>query len=101
MPGAGAWCQGARDPHVPPHGAAQELSAPTITLNDLLQGEAIDRTDFLTMDIKMWEPKALAGFDLQKYRPSLVCIEAHPDVRQTIIDYFWSRGPKDPAPTTR
>ena len=77
---------------VAPHGATQELSAPTITLNDLLQSEGVDRIDFLTMDIEMWEPKALAGFDLQKYRPVLVCIEAHPDVRQTIIDYFWSRG---------
>lgn len=74
------------------HGATTVVEAPTITLNDLLTAEGVDRIDFLSMDIEQWEPKALAGFDLQKYRPSLVCIEAHPDVRQTILDYFWKRG---------
>ena len=66
----------------------KEITAATITLNDLLDHEHVSRIDFLTMDIELWEPKALAGFDVERFRPSLVCIEAHPEVRQQILDYF-------------
>jgi hypothetical protein len=44
------------------------------------------------MDIELAEPKALAGFDVVRFAPELVCIEAHPDVRQRIIDYFHEHG---------
>lgn len=60
----------------------------TVTLNDLLAHEHIDQVDFLSMDIELSEPKALAGFDVERFRPGLVCIEAHPQVRQAILDYF-------------
>jgi FkbM family methyltransferase len=60
----------------------------TITLNDLLAREGIARVDFLSMDIELAEPRALAGFDIERYRPALVCIEAHPQVRQQLLDYF-------------
>ena len=60
----------------------------TITLNDLLAREGTARLDFLSMDIELSEPRALAGFDIERYRPALVCIEAHPEVRQQLIDYF-------------
>jgi FkbM family methyltransferase len=70
----------------------RSIEVPTITLNDLLQTESVDRVDFLTMDIELWEPKALAGFDLHRYRPALVCIEAQPEVRQDILDYFAANG---------
>jgi FkbM family methyltransferase len=61
---------------------------PTITLDDLLAAEGVERIDFLSMDIELWEPKALAGFDVERFRPALVCIEANAEVRQQIIDYF-------------
>jgi FkbM family methyltransferase len=60
----------------------------TITLDDLLAELGVTQVDFLNMDIELSEPKALAGFSIQKYRPALVCIEAHPEVRQAILDYF-------------
>ena len=60
----------------------------TVTLNDLLAREGIARVDFLSMDIELAEPRALAGFDIERYRPALVCIEAHPQVRQQLLDYF-------------
>ena len=44
------------------------------------------------MDIELHEPQALAGFDLKRFRPQLVCIEAHPEVRQAILDYFTVGG---------
>lgn len=60
----------------------------TITLNDLLPARGIERFDFLSLDIELAEPKALAGFDIERFKPSLVCIEAHPEVRQQLVDYF-------------
>jgi len=69
-------------------GPVEVRSVRTITLNDLLAREDITRLDFLSMDIELSEPRALAGFDIEKYRPALVCIEAHPEVRQQLIDYF-------------
>lgn len=67
---------------------AQAIDVPTITLNDLLDSEKVTRIDYLSMDIELWEPKALAGFDIDRFRPQLVCIEVHDEVRQQIIDYF-------------
>jgi FkbM family methyltransferase len=67
---------------------AQEVEVTTITLNDLLDSEKVQRIDFMSMDIETWEPKALAGFDIDRFKPQLVCIEVHDEVRQQIIDYF-------------
>jgi FkbM family methyltransferase len=64
----------------------------TITLDDLLVEFGVTQVDFLNMDIELSEPKALAGFSIQKFRPALVCIEAHPEVRQAILDYFARNG---------
>lgn len=71
------------------HGqTAEEIEVPTVTLNDLLETEKVQRIDYLSMDIELSEPKALAGFDIERFRPQLVCIEVHPEVRQQILDYF-------------
>ena len=45
-------------------------SVPTITLNDLLAREGTARLDFLSMDIELSEPRALAGFCLLYTSPS-------------------------------
>jgi FkbM family methyltransferase len=66
----------------------RELTVPTITLNDLLPKNGIEKIDLLSMDIELSEPKALAGFDIARFRPELICIEAHSEVRQQILDYF-------------
>jgi FkbM family methyltransferase len=71
---------------------AEEVSVPTITLDDLLDAERVQRIDFLSMDIELWEPKALAGFDIERFKPQLVCIEIHLEVRQQILDYFARHG---------
>jgi hypothetical protein len=67
---------------------AGSVEAPTVTLNDLLASARVQAFDFLSMDIAQAEPKALAGLDLQRFRPALACIEAQPAVRQPILDYF-------------
>ena len=66
----------------------QELEVPTITLTDLLDSEKVQHVDYMSIDIELWEPKALAGFDIERFQPKLVCIEAHQQVRQQILDYF-------------
>lgn len=71
---------------------AEVRDVPTITLTDLLEAEGITHIDFLSMDIELHEPKALAGFDIQRFRPSLVCIEGLLPVRQDILNYFARNG---------
>jgi hypothetical protein len=44
------------------------------------------------MDIELHEPQALKGFDIDRFKPSLVCIEALLPVRQQILDYFAEHG---------
>jgi FkbM family methyltransferase len=60
----------------------------TITLTDLLDAERMRSIDFLSIDIELHEPQALKGFDIDRFRPSLVCIEALLPVRQQILIYF-------------
>jgi FkbM family methyltransferase len=70
-------------------GAQNEVrEVPTIRLDDLLTRTGIDRLDFLSIDIELAEPKALAGFDVDRFKPTFVCIEGHWRVRQQILDYF-------------
>lgn len=40
------------------------------------------------MDIEDGEPAALAGFNIQRWKPRLVCIEMHPSVAAAINEYF-------------
>jgi FkbM family methyltransferase len=70
----------------------QAQTVPTITLTDLLEQAGLEEVDFLNMDIELAEPKALAGFDIGRFRPKLVCIEGHREVRQAILDYFSRSG---------
>jgi FkbM family methyltransferase len=67
-------------------------AVPTITLNDLLDTEKVTRIDFLSMDIELHEPQALKGFDIDRFKPGFVCIEALLPVRQQILDYFARHG---------
>jgi FkbM family methyltransferase len=64
----------------------------TITLNDLLGRIGIAHVDFVSVDVELAEPKAMAGFDIRRFAPALVCIEAHPEVRQALLDYFTRNG---------
>jgi FkbM family methyltransferase len=68
--------------------AGEARQIPTTTLNAVLDQAGIAKIDLLTMDIELAEPKALAGFDIDRFRPAFVCIEAHPEVRQQILEYF-------------
>ena len=65
-----------------------EVEVPAITLDDLLDQSGVEKIDFLSMDIELGEPAALAGFDIERFRPDLVCIEASLSVRDRISQYF-------------
>jgi FkbM family methyltransferase len=67
-------------------------TVPTITMNDLLDRAKIATIDFLSIDIELHEPQALAGFDIKRFSPTLVCIEALLPVRQPILNYFAQNG---------
>jgi FkbM family methyltransferase len=71
---------------------ARPMQVPTVTLDQVLEGAGLHSIDFLSMDIEHAEPRALAGFDIRRYAPELVCIEAHIGVRQQILDYFAEHG---------
>jgi FkbM family methyltransferase len=73
-------------------GGGQAREVPTTTLTSVLDQAGIGKVDYVSMDIELAEPKALAGFDIERFKPELVCIEAHPQVRQQIIDYFNDHG---------
>jgi len=66
----------------------QTVLLQTITLNDLLAKAGATQIDFLSMDIETGEPAALAGFDIERYRPELVCIEVTEGVRDRVSGYF-------------
>jgi FkbM family methyltransferase len=72
--------------------AADAVRVRTITLDDLLDRLQIPRIDFLTMDIELAEPMALAGFSIERFRPRLICIEAHEGVQQQILEYVARHG---------
>jgi FkbM family methyltransferase len=69
-------------------GEVTPTTTTTSTLDDVLDRLKINRIDFLSMDIELAEPQALEGFSIRRFKPSLVAIEAHAEVRQQILDYF-------------
>jgi len=73
-------------------GSVTPTTATTTTLDDALARLGIDRIDFLSMDIELAEPQALAGFSLERFAPKLVAVEAHPPIRQQLLDYFTAHG---------
>ncbi len=73
---------------------AETILVPSITLNDLLKREGVETIDFMSMDIERGAPKALAAFDINRFKPALVCIEAGAgeDFHRVVAGYFAERG---------
>ncbi len=70
-----------------------KMDVPTMTLDKLLDDLGIEQIDLLSVDIEESEPAALAGFDIRRFRPELVCIEASTlPVRKEIRRYFRLNG---------
>ncbi|MFP6580978.1 MAG: FkbM family methyltransferase [Candidatus Hydrogenedentota bacterium] len=71
-------------------GKVREIEVTTMTLNTILEENGIEKVDFLSMDIEGAEPMALRGFDIQRYKPDLCCVEA--SASQEVLDYFAANG---------
>ena len=77
----------------PRGGVYQKRKIATIALDDLLAHEKVSHLDFLSMDIEGSEPLALAGLDVARWRPELVCVEiSSPELGRAIAEYFALRG---------
>ncbi|MBU6162479.1 MAG: FkbM family methyltransferase [Myxococcales bacterium] len=48
--------------------------------------------DFVSLDIEEHEPAALRAFDLQRYAPRLLCIEAHGRTQDAIYEWMVTHG---------
>lgn len=70
----------------------ETIQVPTITLDDLLDREGLERIDLLSMDIELAEPEALRGFDIKRFAPKLVCIEEFSHNRDVLEAYFEQNG---------
>jgi FkbM family methyltransferase len=73
-------------------GTVEHRTVQTTTLNTLLSHAGASAIDFMSMDIELAELKALEGLDIGRYRPRLVGIEAHPEVRQELLGHFARHG---------
>jgi FkbM family methyltransferase len=70
----------------------QPVKTNTTTLDEVLERSHTAAIDFLSIDVELHEPEVLRGFSIDRYKPRLVCIEAHSEVRQQILDYFALHG---------
>ncbi len=68
------------------------LRIPTVTLNGLLDGQGVKKVDLLSLDIEGAEPLALEGFDIERFRPDLVCVEIRELTEGSINRYFARHG---------
>jgi FkbM family methyltransferase len=71
---------------------AEEVKVPTITLTKLLEANGVTKVDFVSMDIEGAEPLALAGFDIERFKPELLCVEAKVKNREFLAKYFADHG---------
>lgn len=67
----------------------EKIQVPMITLDDLLEREGVEKIDLLSMDIEGHEPKALAGFDIERFQPDLIVIEGK---NRAVTKYFRNHG---------
>lgn len=68
---------------------AREIEVPGITLDDLLERQGVKEIDLLSIDVEGHQRSVLAGFDLQRWKPKLVCIE---DEGPVSVAWFKQRG---------
>jgi len=75
--------------------ASERIEVATITLDELLDGEGVERIDFLSMDVEESTLVALSAFTLGRFRPELVCIEVggpRRGHRGPVEEYFAHNG---------
>ncbi len=71
-------------------GEKKQIQRTTTTLDTILEEHGVEKVDFLSMDIEGAEPAALQGFDIQRYKPDLCCVEASSG--DAVMEYFLAHG---------
>jgi FkbM family methyltransferase len=70
----------------------QEIKVPTITMTELLDRNGVKKIDFVSMDIEGGELAALAGFDIARFKPELLCVETGGILREGTRRWFADHG---------
>lgn len=72
----------------------QQLEVPATTLNKILtDADFTSQIDFVSIDVEGSELKVLEGFDLRKYSPRVLVIEANDETSEARLDaYLRSQG---------
>lgn len=71
----------------------QIVYVPTITLTELLDANGISTIDFLSLDIELGEVRALKSFDIERFKPKLVCVEVlNQEQKKQTLAYFKEHG---------
>jgi FkbM family methyltransferase len=73
-------------------GVYRKVEVQTTTVNALLDHEKVTKVDFLSLDIEGYEPMALAGFDIDRFRPDLACVEVKGATEDAIDGFFAAHG---------
>ena len=66
-----------------------EIQVPMVTLDELLDSQGVTKVDLVSMDIEGHEPKALAGFDIERFQPDLLVIEGQ---SEEVLRYMRDHG---------
>jgi FkbM family methyltransferase len=75
-----------------PFDGFRTIHVPSTSLNELLDGRT-GEIDFVSIDVEGAELEVLKGFDLERYRPRVLLLEANrPEERQAIDAYVGERG---------
>lgn len=72
------------------------IEVQTITLDKLLEDNGVTKIDLLSMDIEGHELPALAGFDIERFKPEFACVESgrhrSKETAQKLVEYFEAHG---------
>jgi FkbM family methyltransferase len=77
---------------LPADAVVRRTRVPRRTLGGLLAEHGIARVDFLSIDVEGAEAEVLAGLDLRRWRPALVCVEVDKPGREGLFAHFRAAG---------
>ena len=76
------------------HEGASLVDVPCRTLNFLLEKHSVKNIDLFVLDVEGYEKEVLNGFNIEKYKPSVIVIEIFDNSKDKdyIFKYFETAG---------